>query len=84
MRSDNGVFGLNRVTTGNASTVETGVYLLDAGVHGLQSVEALLEGWRQALVCLHHVGEQGISAGRGAVEDIQEGCSGGLLLERDV
>lgn len=53
-------------------------------MHGLQSVETFPEARRQTLVCLDHVGEEGVAAGGGAVERIQECCAGGLLLEGDV
>lgn len=53
-------------------------------MYSLQSVESFPEARRQALVCLDHVGEQGVTTCGGAVERIQESCAGGLLLEGDI
>lgn len=53
-------------------------------MQGGQTVEALLEFWRQALVRLGLVGKQRVSAAGWAVEDVQEGSPRRLLLVRHV
>lgn len=82
--ADEGVLGGNGVTAGDTAAVQAGVDLFDAGVDGAQAVQSLPEVGRETLVGLHHVAEQGVTACRGAVEYVQEGRAGGLLLEGDV
>jgi hypothetical protein len=47
-------------------------------------VESLLELWRQPLIGLRHVGEEGVATGSGTIKNIEECCSGWLFLKSDV
>lgn len=84
MSADNRVLGCDRITPRNAASAQARIDLLDTGVHSLQTMKTLAELRRQTLVSLYHVGEERVSAGRWAVEDIEEGRAWGLLLESDV
>jgi hypothetical protein len=79
--ADNWVLGGNGITTSNATTVQASIDLFKAGVHSLEPVKTLPELRRQTLVCLDHITEQGIATGCWAIQDIQEGGAGRLLLE---
>lgn len=84
VRPDNRMLRLNRFPTCNAPSVDTAVHLLNARVHRTQSMQSLLELWRQPVVCFCHVAKQGVTTGRGPIQDVQEGGARGLLLKGDV
>lgn len=84
MSSNDRVLRCDRVAASNSATVQTGIHLLNAGVHCLQAVQPLLELGRETPVCLDHVGEQCIAATGRAIQHIQERGAWGLLLEGDV
>lgn len=74
----------DRLATDDAAALVAELGLLDTGVDGLEAVQALLEGRREAVVGLDLVDEGGVAAGLGGVEDVEEGGSGGLRLVGDV
>lgn len=74
----------DRLATHDAAALVAELGLFDARVDGLEAVEALLEGGREAVVGFNLVDEGGVAAGLGGVEDVEEGRSGGLGLIGDV
>lgn len=84
MCSHNGVGVGYGLTALDAALSDTGIDLLDARVNGLQTVQPLLEGGRQAVVGLDGIGEKSVATNLGDVEDVQEGSTGRLLLVGDV
>lgn len=68
----------------HATPLEAVVDLLNARVDGLEAVQPLLEARRKTIVRLGRVGEERVAARVRAVEDVQEGGAGRLLLVRDV
>lgn len=67
MRSDHWMSVGNRITSHDAATRESILSLLVAGMNSLESMQTLLELWRQPTVGLCLVDETGIAACRRAV-----------------
>lgn len=84
MRPDDRVLVDDGLTPLHAAPANAVVDLLDARVHGLEPVQALLEPGGQAIVGLGGVGKERVAARVRAVEDVQEGRAGRLLLVGDV
>lgn len=84
MGPDNGVLIDHRLAANNASAGNRGVGLLHAGVGSPEAMQAFLEEGAETVVSLDGVNEEGIAAGFGLVEDVEEGSSGGLLLVGNV
>lgn len=78
VRAHNGVHVRDGLAADDAAASQGCSCLLVARVHGFEAVETLLEGWRETLVGFGHVAEEGVAAGGGAVEDVEEGCAWGL------
>jgi hypothetical protein len=71
----------NRLTSNHSTALLAKLRLLKSRVNGLESVQSLLQCWRQAIVCLNLVGKGSISTSLlWCVKDIQEGGSWRLLL----
>jgi hypothetical protein len=58
--------------------------LFETGVDSFETVQALLELGRKALVGLGHICEQGVTAASGPIEQIQECGTWWLGLESDI
>src|SRR5437868_1592117 len=84
VRAHDGVFRLHWLAPDDAAALAAALRLLEARVHGLEPVQALLEQRRQAVVGLDVVRKGRVPADRRAVEDVQEGSPRRLLLVRDV
>ena len=53
-------------------------------MHRFEAEEAFAEGGGEPFVGFRLIDEEGVAAGGGDVERVQEGCPGGLLLVGDV
>lgn len=80
----NWVLVSNRLATNDSTALVTELGLLNAGVDGLEAVETLLEGGREAVVGLDLVDEGGVASSLGGVENVEEGGSRGLRLVGDI
>lgn len=84
MRPDQRMDVLDRLAAHTAAALKAQGSLFDGRVLDEEAMEALLEGGRETGVRFGHVAEDGVAAGGGAFEDVEEGRPGGLGFVGDV
>lgn len=83
-RSSKGQHVRNRVTTDSAVSILSGIGLFVSRVNGLKSRQTLAKSRGQSFIRLRLVDEKSVAASIRDVESVQECCSRGLVLIRDV
>lgn len=75
---------LDRIAANNAATRQTASSLFEPRMHCFQTMQTLSEFRRQTFVSFDLIEEQGVAAGRGTIQQVEEGRAGGLSLIGDI